>query len=408
MKKEYNFIKRFRLLTQMLIISGALNIVFLCSFVYLIFLKGRPVADFAVKPVILEHKKRELTNNQYISYLSSLSLKEIIPILSNKEMVEDGYLKRDLALGCLFSFKDFDLEKALPNHSLQKREFSFVKGNEKCDLTLFAGLSDAEYESIMHYATTTTWPFTSRGLFNALKKSEKPRDATLEKACMLSEEFYVISNLFQGSIAPEELLDLFTESSFDFIEDFVKKQNLILDLSHERKLQFLISSLTQNSKTAASLLLKTDLTFAAKRLSDDQILKILSLLGDNKEVENFCILLLKSARSDLIWKGAAAKLYDLAKEKAPENFDQKEVMKRFVKEDFRPKEEIKIKKEEKSTLSSIVFGENQTSFHIVKDGENLWKIARKYRVDIDELIRVNKLEKSTIYPGKKIIIPKKH
>lgn len=407
MKKEYDWIKRFRVLTQMLILSGALNIAFLCCFIYLIFLKGRPVADYAVKPVILENKKRDITNNQFLTYLSGLSFREIIPVLSNKELIEEGYTKRDIALGCLFSLHDFNIEKALPNQNLQKRKFSFVKGAEKLEITLFAALGDAQYEGIIRYATTDKWPLTSKGLFNALKK-ETPRDPSLEKSFMLSEEFYVISTLFnQGvTLKSDELLELISQCSWEFIDDFVKKQNLVLDVSSERKVQFLLGCLSQNSPIGAELLLKTDLAFVTKRLGDDQILKILSLVKESKEAENFCILLLKGARSDMVWKMAATKLYEFAKEKAPENFDQKEVMRRFVKE------EIKIKPmEEKSTvLSTIVFGKENsgTTFHIVKDGENLWKIARKYRVDIDELVKVNKLENSKIYPGKKIIIPKKH
>lgn len=410
MKKNYDWIKRFRVLTQMLIFSGAVNIAFLCCFVYLVFLKDRPLGDYAVKPVILEQRKKDVTNSQYLSYISGLSFRELLLLLSNKQLLEEGYTKRDLTLGCLYTFHDFNIEKALPNHPLQKRVVSFQKGAEKCEVTIFAGLLDHHYEGIIHYATTDKWPLTSKGLFSALKKWEKPRDSSLEKAVMLTEEYYVISNLFNQedlNLKSSDLLDLLCQTPWEFLEEFVKKQNMVLDVSRERRVQFLLG--LQNSSLAADLLLKVDLNYAAKRLGDDQVLKILALVHEqNKQAERFCVELLLGSRSDLVWKAAAVKLYEFAKEKIPENLDQKEVMRRFVNS-----EELKNKwkKEEpqRPTLSAIVFAKDsrEGNMHTVKDGENLWKIARKYKVDVEDLIKVNKLKKNErIHPGKKIIIPK--
>lgn len=43
--------------------------------------------------------------------------------------------------------------------------------------------------------------------------------------------------------------------------------------------------------------------------------------------------------------------------------------------------------------------------HEVKEGENLWKIARLYGIKLDELVRLNELEKEQIFPGMTLRIP---
>lgn len=43
--------------------------------------------------------------------------------------------------------------------------------------------------------------------------------------------------------------------------------------------------------------------------------------------------------------------------------------------------------------------------HVVKDGESLWKISRQYNVKVDDILRVNQMEKDRLYPGMILIIP---
>lgn len=46
-----------------------------------------------------------------------------------------------------------------------------------------------------------------------------------------------------------------------------------------------------------------------------------------------------------------------------------------------------------------------TTYHVVQPGENLWIISRRYRVSLQDLLRINGLsEKSILYPGMKIVV----
>lgn len=43
--------------------------------------------------------------------------------------------------------------------------------------------------------------------------------------------------------------------------------------------------------------------------------------------------------------------------------------------------------------------------HVIEPGDNLWKIARKYKVSVEEIKRVNHLETEKLRPGKQLEIP---
>lgn len=47
----------------------------------------------------------------------------------------------------------------------------------------------------------------------------------------------------------------------------------------------------------------------------------------------------------------------------------------------------------------------QVTMHTVIEGETLWKIARMYQVKVDDLIKVNDLERDCLYPGMTLKVP---
>src|SRR3990167_6683586 len=101
--------KKFRILTFSLIFSGALNIGFLVQFAISQFCEKGP---FIGK--ILESDNRseiQFSNQALLQAYSKYSFRELVALLTNREGVEEGYTKRDLALSSLVSFYYFNLEK---------------------------------------------------------------------------------------------------------------------------------------------------------------------------------------------------------------------------------------------------------------------------------------------------------
>jgi len=47
----------------------------------------------------------------------------------------------------------------------------------------------------------------------------------------------------------------------------------------------------------------------------------------------------------------------------------------------------------------------KVNYHVVQSGDTLFGISKKYGVSVDELCRINKIDKNDpIYPGQKIVV----
>jgi LysM repeat protein len=442
--------KRLRFLTQLLIFSGSLNITFAIIFLYFTFSERRLVDQglLSMQRKAAQSQTEKLSNTGYLSSIYDLSFRELLVLLANKEPVEEGFLKRDLALGVLYTLHYFNLEKALFGQSLQKREYFFTdKKGVRRPLALFAALKDAQFEAILHYGCSEKWPFTSEGLFHLMKKMEKPCDVSLEKAFLVTDEFYLISSLFQYQsdlrLSTRELLDLICRCSWPFLKTFTSEQKKLSEISRERRTFFLIGCLETGSAKAAEYLVQTDREYLLKKASDLQLLKLLGLASPSERISALALELLKSQRSDGVWQLSAAHLYTWAKEKPPAPFSRETALKRFALPEilhktaagaslassslssskvFSAKTEIQAKTLKPDAQGKKAFSKKQNSqssavltaksrffkpyrAHIVQKGESLWKIARKYKVSVAEIEKLNRLGQKKLKIGQELRLP---
>lgn len=379
--------KKFRILTLALIFSGALNIGFLAGFAYFM-LKS---SELPLAIARTRKSEPETTNGQLFSSMSRLTFRELVSFLTNRDLVEEGYTKRDLAVAALVAFHHFNIEKALSAPPAQVRTLSLA-GDQRVDV--FPGLTEDQFEAIIRFAYQEKWPLTSKGLFALLQRWESPRDESLEQAFALTPEFYALQLLFQKTEAPQELptlLNLISEGSWELLDRFTREQSQILDFSPEKRRNLLLSYLSLHSPTAAQILLRTDFLFALKRLEDRGILDLLTLLKrQTEEGTRFCTELLRSPRSDAIWQAAAMTLYSYAGEMPTLPIDPKAVLARFAPD---------------ARLLLVEPEPTSARFHIVKEGESLWKISRQYKVKVDEIVKLNGLEKDSLFPGMTLKLP---
>lgn len=397
--------KTLKSLTLALIFSGALNISLIATGIFSSW-KKHEISFEIPQPVGKEHKE-ESTNQQILRSFSHLGYRELVSYLTNRTQVEEGYTKRDLALASLVFYHHFNIEKALGSLPQQQRviEMDFDEESNQ-NFALFPGLNEEQFEAIIRFAYQEKWPLTAEGLFHILKHRLAHRDPTLEQAFFTTPEFYAVQVLFQktGAILPPTLLlDLICDGGWDPLNRLAKEQAQMLDLSVEKRRRFLLSYLALHSPVAAQLLLVTDFSFAVKKLEDQGISDLLRLLTKTPEAERFCIELLKQPRTDRIWQTAALRLYEFAGEAPPSPFDIKIAMARFTNVPIvtttapPPVEPV--------SQSSVPKTEAMRS-HVVKEGENLWKIARLYKIPVDEIVKYNALEKDRLYPGMTLKIPR--
>jgi LysM repeat protein len=143
--------------------------------------------------------------------------------------------------------------------------------------------------------------------------------------------------------------------------------------------------------------LQTDFTFALKRLEDRSILDLLSASkNQTEEGTKFCIELLRSSRADAILQAAAQTLYSYVGELAVAPIDPQVVLARFAPQ------QVAV---DSQPVKNQNFAPDSARFHIVKEGENLWKISRLYKVKVDEIVQLNGLEKESLFPGMTLKVP---
>lgn len=376
--------KKLRIVTFALIASGALNIG----------LVGKSALDRVqgtegapqIRIVTAGSTHFEMTLNRSFIEMEKRSFHELVSCLTNRDPVEEGYLKRDLALSALVAFHHFHLDKALGNAPFQKREISLQNGKT---VTLFPGFADEQFAAIIRFAYEEKWPLTTEGLFKLLQTL--PRTLSLAQAFCVTPEFHALYALFQKTESGQtgdDVLQLISEGSWDLFFAFAKGQNHLLDLSVERRRDLLLQYVAMGSKKGAQMLLATDFAFVAKRLGDDRILHLLSLCDPKSDsVQRLATELLNSPRSDAVLAEAASILYRFAGEEVSSSIDLAAAKARFV------------------TTAAPVKEVPAVRQHVVKEGESLWKISRQYGVPVDKIVQCNEMDKDRLYPGMILRIP---
>ncbi|KIC71581.1 hypothetical protein DB41_AV00210 [Neochlamydia sp. TUME1] len=440
-------LKYIRRLILVLTASGALNIILLSLFFYWFIKDAPPPLYFEQKPALKQEQQVPLAstkgNIELIHYFRSLSFDELVARLSNHQLIENGYTQRDIALACLVAFHHFDLSRALLGQPPLAQQRSIIYGQLKSGqpamITVYPGLSDENFQAVIQFANTERWPLTSKGLFLQLKKFKEREDASLSDAFFMTSEFLAVEWLFNRAEMPVskiELQNMLLDGTWGMLSGFAEQQKIVQDLSAARRQRFLLEYVDGQSKHAAYLLLKVDGEFALNKLDDYHVLALLALLEDKtSESEKYALDLLDRPRSDNVWKAAGAKLYQYAGELIPENNLPHGAMKRFILGASSAEVPLKKpiirenpskplvplspppptpfnsspKKPASQTLAPKA-PKSPTSFpsdrlYIVQEGDSLWKISRRFKVDIEVLRDYNKLKTDALKPGTPLRIP---
>ncbi|MBS0604957.1 MAG: LysM peptidoglycan-binding domain-containing protein [Verrucomicrobia bacterium] len=416
--QDNQWVSRTKWLTQALIISGTLNIGLISTFIYFVLKDKQEALSIELKPASKESGEALATNIQLLRSYSLLPYQELLLRLENRDHIEEGLAKRDLALACLVAFHHFNLDKALGGLPLQKRTIPFTNndGQETIDVPVFPGLADYQFLAIMQYAKTEKWPLTSQGLFHEIKRAASPRDPSLLDSFYLSPEYHAAYTLLTKSglnLTREQVVDLIAEGDWKTLSDLSAQQRTAMDLTPDRRRAFLVDYLNNHSRIAAKLLLDTDFEFVSKRLDDGQILTLLDLYTDKTSfLQNFAKELLASPRTDAVWKRAASLLYILAGEQVPEPYDHLMAVQRFLPQ-ASPKpapeapQPLIVQTKASVQAPAPAPSKSKKRTHTIEQGDNLWKIARKYHVSVEEIMRANRMDSEKLRPGKQLEIPEK-
>lgn len=418
-------IDRFAYLSRCLFISGALNILLAVFIIYWMIREKPPAPYYESKPAARQEQLAPLaldaTNAEMLRALRTLPLEQLVVKLGETAQVENGYALRDLALGCMVSLRHFNLQKALPDRQLPLQERKIVYGKtpdgKPVEVSVYPGLNDADFQLIQHFATTEKWPLTTKGLYFSIKKKffkkEEP-DLSLIEAFRLSSEFAAVDLLFTRSQAPldaNEIIKMLSEGSWSMLAGFTEQQRAVQDLSAARRQKFLLDYIEQGSRAGAYALLKNDPEFALRKLDDRHVLLLLRLLQTKTaEAEQYALNQLTSPRSNAVWKLAARRLYQYAGEAPPANYQHHAALERFVQKKTGKIVEqapivvvppAKAPAPAKKPPAPVA----KTLTYKVQEKDSLWKISRKFGVDVEKLKKANGMTTDKLKAGMTLKIP---
>ena len=415
LEKENEWLKKYRWLTHGLIISGALNLGLIATFATITYKNSNPKVLLPQKNYTIKEKKNayyvSISGVELLCDYFNYSYESLLTELSSKELVEDGYSKRDFALACLAGFHHFDIQRALTGTYLQTRELEFIhkEGGERIKLELFAGLGDEHFEAIREFANQESWPLTAEGLYFQIQRIGDIHNvpSSLKEAFYLTPQFHGVWMLFnriEKTLSYEELLQIAFDADWDLLSSYYQYLSRTQDFSESNRRRLLMDLLQKKSKFAARYLIDHDREFALQKLDDASVVYLLSLMDrQTPRAEAFSRELLVSARSDAVLRSAGYKLYELAGESVPQPYDHNKSLVKFLPS-FSTKVDIHAKSHGKQ--HETVMPVNETAYHTVKKGETLWQIARDHGVTLKELKKANGFKSSgLIKPGMKIIIP---
>ncbi len=368
--------RKTKCLTQALILSGALNLGLIATFVYFAVCSPpsyEPVSDGSKESLSYIKEEFSQKNSETLSYFLTCSFTELLAQLENRIQVERGYAIRDLALSCLVSFHHFDFEKALSGYQVQQRHVGFVNpdGGEKIGITLFPGLNDNHFLALILFAQREKWPFSSQGLFYEMKNDQKPISSSLKDAFYLTPEYQSIFTLLNRTdmlSEKETVLKMLLECPWDLVEEIGGKlitgQNFTAELTRECLMKFF----DQGSSIAANLLVEKEQEFALKYLNETQLASLCELYsGDQKEF--VARVLRKSVCSH------------------SGNTKEKRVL------------------QEKPVVLKVKGVLPQGNLYTVQSGDTLWKISRIYKVEVSEIKTHNNLKSEILKTGMLLKIP---
>lgn len=451
MAKSLSYI---RTLTIALMISGTLNVCLLVLFFYFTLSEHLPTPYYEMKPATFQEQLSPLaidhSNQEVIRYFKKMPFEWLIARLSNTQLVENGYTQRDLALASLMAFHHLDVDRALSTLPPpgQKRSLMYgrYRDGSSAELMIYSALSDRHCEAIRVFATTERWPMTPKGVFLTLKKQPLEEiDPSLADAFYMTSEFLSVETLLSRSgvfLEKNDILAVLLDGTWGMLMEFSNRQKAIQDLSAARRQQFLLDYIDQKSKAASLLLLKMDEGFASRQLDDNHVLVLLELLDKKTpETERFALALLTSPRSEPVWNVAARRLYDYAGESQPEKNHYYAALSRFVpeyqqvktfdkpaltsappiipppsasnKQTIKPKENVaanppiktKISNSPSQAKKEVTKEIKKDRVYIVQEGDCLWKVSRRFNIDVERLKTYNQLDSNHLRPGRSLKIP---
>lgn len=404
--------------------------------------------------ILPDSSTTESLKNELIQ-LSSKSDDELLRTLDEERVVANGYRLQELALALLRSrgYQVEDPLRPLGAWPQPMSSFSWSDAEGKAySVKLFSNVGLREVQSVKTFLVETSVPFTAEGI---VRKLNDGQDSSLMRSALFrTDEWSTFSRVF-SSLSEEELLlfskDLGPEAFSSIVEwghfhtESKEIGPFVVSLFSKAPSSFLAELVALNYADVVVL-----------QASDDTVLLLYSYLPPQSEAGvRLAMRLLHGQRKLPVWQASQAYLARAASMPTLSSMNRDQVLEWFQQmahptkaqplPSARPAEEVIVKKPEppplvqkiepqglpkkveesapqkvltqKSVPQKVQTPASQVSTrvatrqlqpyrtYIVRKGDTLWSVAKRFNVDIEKLKYLNGLKGTTLTPGKPLKIP---
>ena len=314
-------------------------------------------------PPIVSKKKMHLSASfqQTLSQMEALPFHQLASMLRDRTPTSEGYTHADIALALLDGIHQIDLARALGRLPGEQCPLSL----EGQAIFLFPQITPGDMNAIALFLKQERWPFRPEKLFTLLKEgaplSEK---SSLIDTFRHFNPFLKLERLFHAlypTFPTEEVLALVLEGSFEDLEASAELMQQNVGTDGQCLSRILLSYALRGSGRGFYLALQIEPDRLAATLSHEEarfLVERASIPTDY--LERFLRHLLTGPRPSELKEAVRAKMTQLW----PHLVDD------FVKQTF-----LKVDVEVAART------------HRIERGDTIWKIAKKYKVAIGQIMR---------------------
>ncbi len=362
-----------------------------------------------------------------ISYLFAKSDEEVIAALENETVVANGYRLQELAVAVLLArgYQVEDPLRPLGAWPQPLSAFSWTDADGKhVVIKLFSHLGAREIQAVRAFICETAVPFTAEGI---VRKMSQGHDSVLMKnALVRTDEWMTFSRLF-SALPEEERLSLAKDVGGEPFSAVVA-----WGLSHTDPKDvgpFIASVFSRYpSPCLAELVASTYADVVVFQASDETALLLFSHLPPQSEAGvRLAMRLLHGQRKLPVWQASQAYLARAASMPTLCSMRREEVL-AWLQQVARPVRESPPPTPQREAPAAVpapkpapmatpstpvaqvskrVAARQLQPYrtYVVRKGDTLWSIAKRFNVDVEKLKYLNGLKGTTLTPGKVLRIP---
>ena len=352
--------------------------------------------------------------------LTAKSDDEVIRALDDERLIANGYRVQEVALAVLRS-RGYQIEdplRPLGAWPQPMASFSWTGADGKpSSLMLFSGLGIREVQAVKAYLQEASVPLTAEGIIR--KAASGVPIEPMRAALMRTDEWTVFSRLF-GSLSEPELLAIGQEAGPEGFSAAVEWGRTHPDPAGIGPFLISLAAKVQSSKLAdfAALHYADTIVVGAP---DEVVLAMYSSLPPQSEAGvRLAMRILHSQRKLPVWQASQAYLARAASMPTLSSMSRDqalESLQNLVRPQKAPpppppavvQKSAPVQKPLSAAVQASTRAANRQlqlyRTYVVKKGDTLWSIAKKFNVDVEKLKYLNGLRGAALPPGKVLRIP---